>query len=153
MTCPGRSGDTRHAERPGAIAFNAAHGPVFCCIRACHPDPSAMATRTHELTEPVPAAPTARAVARDPVASPGRRALVLEAMARGSFLGGWLFTVALAGCSDGDTGSWPKLAAIPLTTPNGVFWGPMLSVGNQSFLMDLDTGSTTTAVAGAGCTT
>lgn len=111
-----------------------------------------MATGTHELTEPVPAAPTARAIAPDPVARPGRRALVLEAMARGSFLGCWWLTIALAGCSDGDTG-WPKLATIPLTTPNGVFWGPMLSVGNQSFLMDLDTGSTTTAVAGVGCTT
>lgn len=49
--------------------------------------------------------------------------------------------------------TWPALAAIPLTSPDGSFWGPMFSVGGQMFLMDLDTGSTTTAVAGKGCTT
>ena len=49
--------------------------------------------------------------------------------------------------------SWPALAVIPLTSPDGSFWGPMTRVGSQTFLMDLDTGSTTIGVAGATCTT
>lgn len=74
-------------------------------------------------------------------------------MATASLLGCLLSTVALTGCSDGADNDWPKLAAIPLTNPNGVFWGARLSVGSQSFFVDLDTGSTTTAVAGANCAT
>jgi hypothetical protein len=62
---------------------------------------------------------------------------------------GLLSSSALGGCG-GDGG--PKPAVIPLVNPDGAFWGPMLKVGGQSFLVDLDTGSTTTAIAGAGCT-
>ncbi len=47
---------------------------------------------------------------------------------------------------------WPGVVAIPLTTPDGSFWGPQLSIGGQMFMMDLDTGSTTTGVAGSACT-
>jgi hypothetical protein len=44
--------------------------------------------------------------------------------------------------------------AIPLTDPDGpvFFYAPMLTVGGVQFAMDLDTGSTTTAIAGSGCT-
>jgi hypothetical protein len=43
--------------------------------------------------------------------------------------------------------------AIPLTDPDGPvsFYAPMLTVGGQMFAMDLDTGSTTTAIAGTSC--
>jgi hypothetical protein len=42
--------------------------------------------------------------------------------------------------------------AIPLTTPDESFWGPQVTIGGQSFMMDLDTGSTTIGVAAMGCT-
>jgi len=42
--------------------------------------------------------------------------------------------------------------AIPLTTPDQSFWGPQVTIGSQSFMMDLDTGSTTIGVAAMGCT-
>lgn len=74
-------------------------------------------------------------------------------MAKVSLLGCVLLTVAPLGCSGGATSEWPKLAAIPLSNPEGAFWGANLSVGSQSFFVQLDTGSTTTAVAGANCAT
>ena len=91
----------------------------------------------HGLTNSAPAASTVRVVARG--------------LARASLLGCLLSAVALGGCSSDDGTSWPKLAVIPLTNPDGAFWGPMLTVGNQSFLVHLDTGSSTTAIAGANC--
>jgi hypothetical protein len=63
-----------------------------------------------------------------------------------------LLAVPLVGCSDAGS-PWPKLAAIPLTNPEGFFWGANLSVGSQSFFVQADTGSATTAVAGTSCTT
>lgn len=48
--------------------------------------------------------------------------------------------------------AWPGVVAIPLTSPDGSFWGPQVTVGTQTFMMDLDTGSTTIGVAGATCT-
>src|SRR3569623_3491413 len=42
--------------------------------------------------------------------------------------------------------------AIPLTTPDQSFWGPQVTIGSQSFMMDLDTGSTTIGDAAMGCT-
>jgi hypothetical protein len=42
--------------------------------------------------------------------------------------------------------------AIPLTTPDQSFWGPIVTIGGQPFMMDLDTGSTTIGVAGSTCT-
>lgn len=41
---------------------------------------------------------------------------------------------------------------VPMTTPDGTFWGPKVTIGGQQFVMDLDTGSTTIGVAGATCT-
>ncbi|HEY1817872.1 MAG TPA: pepsin-like aspartyl protease [Kofleriaceae bacterium] len=43
---------------------------------------------------------------------------------------------------------------IPLLAPDGAveFYAPMLTVGGVQFAMDLDTGSTTTAIAGSTCT-
>jgi Eukaryotic aspartyl protease len=49
--------------------------------------------------------------------------------------------------------SKPSYFAIPLTTPDQTFWSPTITNGGQSFVMDLDTGSTTTAIAGTSCTT
>jgi hypothetical protein len=43
------------------------------------------------------------------------------------------------------------MAVIPLTTTDDTFWGPMLKVGDQSFLVQVDTGSATTAIAGSSC--
>ncbi|MBV8761085.1 MAG: hypothetical protein JO257_27565 [Deltaproteobacteria bacterium] len=51
-----------------------------------------------------------------------------------------------------DAPSFTGVFAIPLTTPDQSFWGPLLAIGSQSFMMDLDTGSTTTGVAAMGCT-
>ena len=48
--------------------------------------------------------------------------------------------------------SEPGVYAIPLTTPDESFWGPQLMAGGASFTMDLDTGSTTTGIAGSACT-
>lgn len=126
-----------------------------------------MAFGKHGLTDYILAAPAARVVARNPIGKPVHRAHVLEMIAKLSLLGCLLFTVALVGCSDGATNDssapdagappagslWPKLATIPLINPTGAFWGPMVSVGTQSFLVQADTGSATTAVAGASCTT
>ncbi|HEY4240501.1 MAG TPA: pepsin-like aspartic protease [Kofleriaceae bacterium] len=41
---------------------------------------------------------------------------------------------------------------IPLTSPDGSLWGPQVTIGTQTFFMDLDTGSTTIGVAGSACT-
>ncbi|HEY3802691.1 MAG TPA: pepsin-like aspartyl protease [Kofleriaceae bacterium] len=41
--------------------------------------------------------------------------------------------------------------AIPLTTPDESFWAPTLTIGGVGFVMDLDTGSTSTGVAGSTC--
>lgn len=50
--------------------------------------------------------------------------------------------------------TWPTpYATIPLTSPDGSFWGPMVTLSGQKFMMDLDTGSTTIGVAGSSCTT
>jgi len=52
-----------------------------------------------------------------------------------------------------DGGMLPSgVYAIPLTTPDDSFWAPKLTVGTQTFTMDLDTGSTTTGIAGSTCT-
>jgi len=49
--------------------------------------------------------------------------------------------------------TWPTpYAVIPLTSPDGSFWGPMVTLSGQKFMMDLDTGSTTIGVAGSMCT-
>jgi hypothetical protein len=111
-----------------------------------------MAFSKHGSTDSIVAAPTARVVARDPVGQPVRRALGSGRMAKASLLGCLLAAVALVGCSD-DGSPWPKLAAIPLANPEGYFWGAKLSVGGQSFLVQADTGSATTALAGASCAT
>ncbi len=44
------------------------------------------------------------------------------------------------------------LAAIPLSTPDGTYYTAQVTVGDQIFAMDIDTGSATSAVAGQGCT-
>jgi hypothetical protein len=59
--------------------------------------------------------------------------------------------LVLAACGGGGGGDQPPFFAIPLTTPNQSFWSPTLHVGGQAFVMDLDTGSTSTAIAGTGC--
>lgn len=43
------------------------------------------------------------------------------------------------------------VAAIPLTSPDGTFYAANVAVGAQSFAMIVDTGSSTTAVAGSSC--
>ncbi len=45
-----------------------------------------------------------------------------------------------------------SLAAIPLSTPDGTYYTAQVTVGDQTFAMDIDTGSATSAVAGQGCT-
>ncbi len=42
--------------------------------------------------------------------------------------------------------------AIPLATPDGSFYTAPLTIGTQTFAVDVDTGSTTTAVAAMACT-
>ncbi|HEY1817873.1 MAG TPA: pepsin-like aspartic protease [Kofleriaceae bacterium] len=59
--------------------------------------------------------------------------------------------LAVAACGSGN--DKPSFYAISLTTPDNTFWAPTIHVGGQSFVMDLDTGSTTTAIAGTACTT
>ncbi len=52
------------------------------------------------------------------------------------------------------SGNHNGVYTIPLTAPDGPveFYAPLLTVGGVKFAMDLDTGSTTTAIAGSGCT-
>jgi len=59
-----------------------------------------------------------------------------------------LFAVVACGGSNA-----PSFYAVPLTSPDGSFWSPTLHIGGQSFVMDLDTGSTVTGIAGTSCTT
>src|ERR1700733_7703943 len=62
--------------------------------------------------------------------------------------------LAIAACGGGDGGSSATdYYTVPLTTSNQEFWSPTMTVGGQTFVMDLDTGSTTTAVAGTTCST
>ncbi len=64
-----------------------------------------------------------------------------------------LVVLAIAACG-GDGGSpAADYYAIPLTTANQEFWSPKMTIGSQTFVMDLDTGSTTTAIAGTSCST
>jgi hypothetical protein len=42
--------------------------------------------------------------------------------------------------------------AIPLTTPDDSFWAPALTINGVQYVMDLDTGSTSTGVAASTCT-
>jgi hypothetical protein len=62
-----------------------------------------------------------------------------------------LVVAACGGGGGGDDKS--SFYAIALTTPDESFWAPTIHVGSQSFVMDLDTGSTSTAIAGSGCST
>jgi hypothetical protein len=60
------------------------------------------------------------------------------------------------GSGSGSMGSGSNIApgsvfAIPLTTPDDSFWAPTLTIGGVGFVMDLDTGSTSTGVAGSNC--
>jgi hypothetical protein len=59
-----------------------------------------------------------------------------------------------AGGSGSNTGPVNGVYTIPLTAPDGPveFYAPLLTVGGVQFAMDLDTGSTTTAIAGSACT-
>lgn len=51
-----------------------------------------------------------------------------------------------------DAPAMSALAALPLTTPDGSYYNAPLTIGTQTFLVDVDTGSTSTAVAGMTCT-
>ena len=53
---------------------------------------------------------------------------------------------------DAPTEAGVPLAAIPLSTPDGTYYTAQVTVGDQTFAMDIDTGSATSAVAGQGCT-
>jgi hypothetical protein len=44
------------------------------------------------------------------------------------------------------------VTAIPLTSPGGVFYTANVTIGGQTFALDVDTGSTTIGVAGSACT-
>jgi len=60
----------------------------------------------------------------------------------------------MLGSASGTPGNGMVPYAVPLVAPFGpaVFYTSTLSVGSQMFAMDLDTGSTTTAIAGMACT-
>lgn len=112
----------------------------------------------HGFTDLLITAPTAHVTAHD-ATKPSRPARVSGVIAGLSLLGCLWLPLASAGCSasaaDDATGPdavWPKPAAIPLSSFNELFWGTTLSIGTQSFFVDIDTGSATTAVAGASCT-
>ncbi|HEY1550938.1 MAG TPA: pepsin-like aspartyl protease, partial [Kofleriaceae bacterium] len=65
-----------------------------------------------------------------------------------------IVVAAVAACGGSDNGGSPAdYYTIPLTTANQEFWSPKVTVGGQTFVMDLDTGSTTTAIAGTTCST
>jgi len=53
----------------------------------------------------------------------------------------------------GDDDSGPVGVALPLTSPDGSFYLANLTIASQTFKMDIDSGSTTTAVAESACTT
>jgi len=57
------------------------------------------------------------------------------------------------GSGSGSNPSGSEPFVIPLTTPDGPieFYAPLLTVNGVKFAMDLDTGSTTTALAGSAC--
>ncbi len=57
-----------------------------------------------------------------------------------------------AGTFDAQAEAAVPLAAIPLSTPDGTYYTAQVTVGDQTFAMDIDTGSATSAVAGQGCT-
>jgi cathepsin D len=56
-----------------------------------------------------------------------------------------------AGALDAESEAAVPLAAIPLSTPDGTYYTAQVTVGDQTFAMDIDTGSATCAVAGQGC--
>jgi Eukaryotic aspartyl protease len=64
-----------------------------------------------------------------------------------------IVVLAVAACGGSDGGSPADYYTIPLTTANQEFWSPKVTIGGQTFAMDLDTGSTTTAIAGTTCST
>ena len=70
-------------------------------------------------------------------------------MLRRSMLSLILLSTACGGGGGG--GDEPPFYALPLTTTQQAFWSPTMYVGSQAFVMDLDTGSTSTAIAGVGC--
>ena len=61
--------------------------------------------------------------------------------------------VACGGSNNGDDDSGPVGVALPMTSPDGSFYLANMTVAAQTFKMDVDSGSTTTAVAATGCTT
>ncbi len=130
----------------------------------------------HTAALPTGQVPVVDGLVRNPAVKLVACVIAFDAMSHVSLVGRTLLSVALVGCGGGGGGStpdapftqedapapidaplmhqtWPTLAAIPMTSPDGSFWGPMFTIGSQSFMMDLDTGSTTTAVAGKTCTT
>ncbi len=68
-----------------------------------------------------------------------------------------LVLVGLIGCSPTDDASMPDAgvpAPVPLTSvADGLIYTASVSVGGQSFALQVDSGSTTVAVAGASCAT
>jgi hypothetical protein len=56
------------------------------------------------------------------------------------------------GGNNGDDDSGPTGVALPMTSPDGSFYLANMTIASQTFKMDVDSGSTTTAVAGMGCT-
>ncbi len=57
-----------------------------------------------------------------------------------------------AGIPDAQAEAGVAVAAIPLSTPDGTYYTAQVIVGDQTFAMDIDTGSATSAVAGQSCT-
>src|ERR1700685_1775406 len=47
--------------------------------------------------------------------------------------------------------TWPASAAIPLVHADGVEYTAMITVGTQTFSLELDTGSSTLVIAGSTC--
>ena len=67
-----------------------------------------------------------------------------------STLAGVVIGTAALGC--GGTSTAPG-TGVPLVTTNGLQYTASVSIGGQSFALDIDTGSTTTGVAASSCTT
>ncbi len=60
-------------------------------------------------------------------------------------------TAADGGTEAGPEAGAPTYATLPLTSPTGTFYDIQATVGTQTFALDVDTGSTSMAVAGSTC--
>jgi len=100
--------------------------------------------------------PRSRMDGETPMNSSSLRALRAPAACLLSAVLSWLAPHALAASDEiFASGFQPLGYAIPLASPDGAdyLYTAQVTVGDQTFAMDIDTGSATLAVAGATCTT